>query len=176
MKKDDLKTQRRKAREWALQLLFQLDFTPGREGVDAALESFWSQQWHTQAHDIRDQTGATPLPPETPAEAADAVAPAKIRAFVEHLVRGVLANRENIDAQMAPFLRNWTINRMSVVDRNVLRLAFFEIWFSDKKAPPVAVLNEAIDLAKYFSNSESGRFINGVLDRALKDAPKPPAN
>jgi len=61
---------------------------------------------------------------------------------------------------------------MGGVDRNVLRLAIFEMFF-DEQTPPVVIINEAVDLAKYFSSSESGRFVNGILDRACKDVKRP---
>ncbi len=159
---------RRQAREWALQLLFQLDLNPCRD-IDAVFESFWNQQWISHADDVRDTTGATPLQPDSPAATADAIAPSNIRAFVSHLVKGVSAHRAAIDEQLAAYARNWPVYRMGVVDRNVLRMALFEIFHSDQ-TPPVVVINEAIDLAKYFSNSESGRFVNGILDRAVKES------
>jgi len=155
------KLTRRQSREWALQLLFQLDMNPAREtGIDAILDAFWNLQWTTGNDEMRGEP-----------ESADDVAPPKARAFAEQLVKGVLQHRAEIDALFPAYVRNWTVNRVGAVERNVLRLAFYEIFHSDG-TPPVVVLNEAIDLAKYYSNSESGRFINGVLDRAIKDAPQ----
>jgi len=158
---------RRMIREWAVQLLFQLDFNPDRD-MEAVLEAFWEQQWHTLANQIKDETGASPLPPETTAEAAGIVAPTNVRKMLEYFVNGVLKNRDEIDAKIAGYVQNWSVSRMGVVDRNVLRLAFFEIFYSDL-TPPVIVLNEAIDLAKYFSSTGSGRFVNGILDRVVKE-------
>ena len=161
---------RRQAREWAVQILFQLDANPSQD-IAATLENFWDQQWQSNADDTKDATGQKPQPPETPDAIADAVAPLEIRAFVEHLVKGTLEHRLKIDAQIPLYLQNWSVNRLGAIERTVLRLALFEIFFSDR-TPPVVVLNEAIDLVKYFGNTESGRFINGILNRAIQEAPR----
>ena len=63
---------------------------------------------------------------------------------------------------------HWTIRRMGVVERNVLRMALYELRFC-KDVPSAVILNEAIDIAKYFSSTESGKFVNGILDRARKE-------
>jgi len=170
MKNSQIPIRRRQAREWAVQLLFQLDFDSSLD-VETMFESFWEQQWHTIANQIKDETGASPLPPESSNEAADVVAPARIRSTVEYFVKGVLQHRDEIDERIAAYVQNWSVNRMAVVERNVLRLAFFEIFYSDQ-TPPVIVLNEAIDIAKYYSNTGAGRFINGILDRAIKEKAK----
>jgi N utilization substance protein B len=161
---------RRQAREWAVQILFQLDANPSKD-IDATLESFWIQQWHSKADETKDATGEKLNLPETPAAIADAIAPHDTRAFVEHLIKGTLEHRAQIDEKIPLYVHNWTVNRLGAIERTVLRLALFEIFFSDR-TPPVVVLNEAIDLVKYFGNNESGRFINGILDRAIKDAPR----
>jgi N utilization substance protein B len=90
------------------------------------------------------------------------------REFTESIVKGVIANRSNIDEKIGEYAEHWKIDRMGVVDRNVLRIAIYELMFC-KDIPAAVVLNEAIDLAKYFSNSDSGRFVNGILDRAVRD-------
>lgn len=131
-------TTRREAREWALQVLFQLDFQPAdpRE----SLAQFW------QAED-------------TPREAC---------AFTEELVCGVMEHRDAVDELIQRYADNWDLRRLGRVDRNVLRLAIYELLHRED-IPPVVSINEAIDLAKYFSSSESGRFVNGVLDRVRKE-------
>ena len=92
----------------------------------------------------------------------------KIRQFTENLVRGVQGHLAEIDAKLQSYTQNWPLHRMGSVERNVLRLAFYEmIYCAD--VPPAVVLNEAIDLAKYFSNADAGRFVNGVLDRLNKE-------
>jgi N utilization substance protein B len=82
--------------------------------------------------------------------------------FMEELVHGVLASRDEIDKRIEEFSANWRIERMSVVDRNILRLAVHE--FLEKKNPPAVVIDEALELARRFSGDESIAFINGVLD------------
>ena len=140
---------RRHAREWALQLLFQFDHNPA-ENLDGALGEFWRQQEAARTDD-REARGA---------------------AFAERLVRGVVQNREAIDTRLTGYVRNWPLHRMGGVERNVMRLAFYELFFEDE-TPPVVCINEAVDLAKYFSNAEAGRFVNGILDQAAKEARRP---
>lgn len=163
---------RRQAREWALQLLFQLDVNPSPNGtpLDAVIENFWNQQWGLHAHAVKEETGEAPPPPCSAEAAASTIAPRNIRGFVERLVRGVVEHRPAIDTVIMKYANNWSLSRMGNVDRNVLRLALFEIYHSNH-APPVVVINEAVDLAKYFSNSDSGRFVNGLLDRAVRENP-----
>jgi len=124
--------QRRRAREFALQLLFQIDLagTPAAE----ALERFW-----------------------TSLEVDEAV-----RSFTERLVNAVLAEREAIDRRIVAAAEHWRIERMAVVDRNVLRLAVCELLWHE--IPPAVVIDEAIEIAKRFGSEESGGFINGILD------------
>ena len=86
-----------------------------------------------------------------------------MREFTEQLVRGTLGMLDRIDAQLAPFCEHWSFDRLGVIERCVLRLAAYEI--REQKTPAPVVINEAIELAKYFSNEEAGAFVNGVLDR-----------
>jgi len=129
---------RRQAREWAVQLLFQHDFNPVK--LEEALAEFW----------------------------ADKEPGGKARAFTESLLRGVLAHREKIDGLLQQYAENWDLRRMGAVDRNVLRMAVYEMLFCPD-IPPIVSINEAIELAKSFSGGESGKFVNGILDRARKD-------
>ena len=76
----------------------------------------------------------------------------------------MLEHREELDGQLAAHTRNWSLYRLGTVERNVLRIAFFELLHLD--TPPPVVINEAVDVAKYFSTTEAGRFINGILDSA----------
>lgn len=131
---------RRDAREWALQIVFSLDLNT-REELNRVFDDFF---------------GSTPC--DDPSA----------RKFCESLVRGVVAERTSIDEAIGRYAEHWSLKRMGVVDRNVLRIAIYELMFRPDVPPPV-VINEAIDIAKYFSNSESGRFINGILDRARKE-------
>ena len=83
-------------------------------------------------------------------------------AFMEELVRGTLDRREALDRQIEESSEHWRIDRMSAVDRNILRLAVHEL--TEKKNPPAVIIDEALELARRFSGDESVKFINGVLD------------
>lgn len=124
---------RRLARELAMQALFFIDSNPG--DTEAALGLF-----------CRSFT-----PPE------------RVRPFFHDLVAGVLDARPAIDAVIQRYSQHWKIDRMSGVDRNILRLAIFEMfWRLD--IPAKVSINEAIDIGKKFGTEESGAFINGILD------------
>ena len=174
---------RREAREWALQLIFMLDFN---SVANADLESLFGDFWKLQvqlflekkAEDNPGSGDAAP-DPDSPQEkfvGADILAPPRLREFSESLARGVWENRNEIDDRIESYTNNgansWPVYRMGAVDRNVLRLAFFEMFYSEE-TPPVVCINEAIDLAKYFSNSNSGAFVNGILDHAKRDLTRP---
>lgn len=135
-------TNRRLSREWTVQFLFQNDFNPGE--LEAALCEFWQSR---------------------PADR-------KARDFAEELIRGVLANLPKLDSLIQSYTDHWELKRMNAVDRNVIRMALFEMLFRPD-IPPVVSVNEAVDLSKIFSSIESGKFVNGVLDRALKDLARP---
>lgn len=134
---------RRVAREFALQFLFQQDFNP--DDPDAALARFW-EEMGAGASDGR---------------------------FAEGLIRGVLEHKDIIDARIRDYTEHWDINRMAGVDRNILRLALYEMFFCPD-IPPVVTINEAVDIAKRFGCHDSGRFVNGILDRAMNDVTRPP--
>lgn len=104
-------------------------------------------------------------PPPTPEELAT-------RLFSDELVRGVVDRREQIDAVIQKHAENWDIRRMAVVDRNVMRMAIYEMQHRDD-IPPVVSINEAVDIAKKFSTEESGRFVNGILDRVKSELLRP---
>lgn len=84
------------------------------------------------------------------------------RAFAEEIVKGVAAERERLDLRLAEVARNWRIDRMALVDRNLLRLAAWEILCGD--TPAAVAIDEAVDLAREFGDEGSPRFVNGVLD------------
>lgn len=94
--------------------------------------------------------------------------PKSIKDFSIQLVEGAIKNREAIDNLISKYTTNWQINRMAVVDRNILRLATYELLFTEDIPPKVAI-NEAVDLAKKFGDVDSGKFVNGVLDKILKE-------
>jgi N utilization substance protein B len=91
------------------------------------------------------------------------------RAFVKDLVLGTLEHADESDALIAPLLEGWTIERLPTIDRIVLRMSFFELKHRTETPAPV-VINEAVELAKKFSTEDSGRFVNGVLSRAVRGA------
>jgi len=89
-----------------------------------------------------------------------------VRPFAEYLVRGVHLHRVEIDQIIVSASENWRLDRMSIVDRNILRIALFEMLYCPD-VPPKASINEAIDIGKKFGSEDSGAFINGVLDHVL---------
>lgn len=131
---------RRDAREWALQIIFSLDMNPP-ENLEWVIEDYFKTNPTTDD---------------------------RARQFAEERVRGVVREQAAIDAMIERFSEHWRLSRMATVDRNVLRLAVYELSYCPD-VPPAVVINEAIDIAKYFSNADSGRFVNGVLDRARRE-------
>ena len=90
-----------------------------------------------------------------------------IKDFIDELIDGTLANMRLIDAEIIKVMTNWDLDRVAATDRAILRLAVFELFFMDS-VPVNVVINEAVDLAKNFSTPDSGKFVNGVVDK-LKD-------
>jgi N utilization substance protein B len=88
--------------------------------------------------------------------------------FAEALVRGSKLHQDKIDQMLAQYAEHWELDRMAVVDRNILRMAVYELLWQPE-VPPKAAINEAIEIAKKFGTTESSRFINGVLDRILRE-------
>ena len=130
---------RRKARELALQCLYQLD-VQNEADPNRQLPDFWRRH---------------PVDPE-------------VRSFAEQLVRGTKLHQGRIDELIQQYALNWELERMAVVDRNILREGIFELlWVSE--VPPKVVINEALEVAKKFSTQESSGFINGILDRVHKE-------
>lgn len=158
---------RREARERAVQFLFQYDLNRP-EKIDEALEQFWQSQ---RAASIDSDKGKArwgepvELPPPTTEEAA-------LEHFAEPLIRGTLEHIAELDEKIKHYAKNWDLHRMAVVDRNVLRLAIYEMLYRDD-IPPVVSINEAVDIAKRFSTDESGRFVNGILDKVKGDLLRP---
>jgi N utilization substance protein B len=128
---------RRKARECALQLLYELEFHENE--VDAHLENFWRERKE----------------------------PEEVKEYCEWLVRGVLRERARIDAAIQEVSKNWRLARMALVDRNILRLAAFELE-AEPHLEPAIIINEAIEIAKKFSGEEAAHFVNGLLDALRK--------
>lgn len=94
-----------------------------------------------------------------------------LKAFTNQLVDGVLANRTELDNLIGRFATNWTVSRMPIVDRNIVRAGLYELlWMPD--VPAKVTLNEAIELAKSFGDDEASKFVNGILDQALATEPR----
>ncbi len=89
--------------------------------------------------------------------------------FCEELVTGTAKNLPAIDKMVSAYAKNWTISRMSVVDRSILRMATYEMVFSPERTPVPAIIDEAIELAKKYSTENSSKFINGLLDQLKKE-------
>ena len=133
---------RRKAREAAVQYHFWRDLQHG-EGPEK-LDEFWE------------------FCPATP----------RAKEFAQPLIEGMVTHLPEIDDRIRRYSENYEFHRISPVDRNVLRLAIYEMLFRDD-IPPVVSINEAIDLAKTFGGPDSGRFVNGILDRVKDDLTRP---
>jgi transcription antitermination protein NusB len=158
---------RREARERAVQFLFQYDLN-APENLDRALDQFWnSQRTAVLAQEKGPATWGERLdvPPPTTDEAAT-------RLFAEPLIRGAIEHRDELDRMISKYTKNWDLRRIATVDRNVLRLAIYEMLYRED-IPPVVSINEAVDIAKKFSTQESGKFVNGILDRVKKDILRP---
>lgn len=131
-------TRRSRAREVALQLLFQRDHNPNAER--ATIEQF----------------------------AKDRLREPGLITFCLTLYDGVVTRRDEIDARLAEAAENWRLPRMAAVDRNVLRIGAFEI-LAEGDTPAQVALDEAIELSRRFGSADSPAFVNGVLDRLLKN-------
>jgi transcription antitermination protein NusB len=140
---------RRRGREVALQILYQLD-VQDQLTDEQALGLFWRH------FATRDEEPVSELDND------------EARGFAEELVKGVRAHLAEIDTQLGQASKNWRLERMARVDRNLLRLALFELkWSAD--VPAKVAINEAIEIAKRYGTAESPAFVNGILDRCLEE-------
>jgi len=130
---------RRRSREIALQVLFQTEFTPALTG-EQALGIFLNNF-----------------------EATD-----EVKDFASQLVKGVWENRTQIDSLIQAHSQTWKIHRMAFVDKNILRIAVFELKFLGENIPFQVAMDEAIEIGKRYGSLESSAFINGVLDNIAK--------
>lgn len=128
---------RRVARECAVQMLYQRDV--GKHECDYILKSFWEMNEHSP----------------------------KVREFATRLFEGSVARLKDIDGLIQAHAENWRLSRMAAVDRNILRLAVFEL-LSEDKTPSTVIINEALEVARKFSTHESAQFVNGILDSIRK--------
>ena len=132
---------RTQARELALQLMYQLDL---------------------RGDEILDEVNAALAPGAGDPEMLD---------FARELVHGCREKKAEIDRQIEEVAKNWQLKRMAAIDRNILRLATYELLYRED-IPPLVTINEAIDIAKKFSTKNSGPFVNGILDNIrLRSAP-----
>ncbi|MBI5384233.1 MAG: transcription antitermination factor NusB [Verrucomicrobia bacterium] len=158
---------RREARERAVQFLFQYDLNPP-ENLDEALAHFWESQRQPalEADKGKATWGERPtLPPPDASEMA-------VRLFADPLIRGAVQHRDAIDEEIRKYAKNWELHRMAAVDRNILRLAIYEMNYRED-IPPIVSINEAVDIAKKFSTQDSGKFVNGVLDKVKSELMRP---
>jgi len=158
---------RREARERAVQFLFQHDLSPP-DDLERAMNEFWDTQRAAAIAEDKGKAnwGERPeLPPPTAGEA-------ETRLFAEPLIRGTLEHRDAIDEHIKKHVKNWDFNRIAAVDRNILRLAIFEMLHRED-IPPVVSINEAVDIAKKFSTEDSGKFVNGILDKVKGELLRP---
>jgi N utilization substance protein B len=95
-----------------------------------------------------------------------------VRTFADKLIRGTIEHREEADQRIRQYAQNWDLHRMAVVDRNILRMAIYEMLHRED-IPPIVSINEAVDIAKKFSTQESGKFVNGLLDKVKSDILRP---
>ena len=128
---------RTKARECALQILYALDIR--KEKDIEVVDTYWRE--NDESQDIKE--------------------------FANRLALGALAHITEIDQFISKYTDNWRIGRMAVIDRNIIRIATFELLFTND-IPPKVSINEAVELAKKYGDEESGRFVNGVLDKINK--------
>ena len=130
---------RRKSREMALQTLFQLDYNTADK--NEALQAVLSEN-----NNPGDNT----------------------RAYTEYLVSGTQKHLSEIDVIISKVSNEWKIDRMAGIDRNIARMAIYEMNFGSEEISPNVVINEAVELAKIFGTEESGRFVNGILGALVK--------
>lgn len=147
----EMAIKRRLAREITVQSLYQMEMNEvqAKEAVEMLLEEAAAD--NESEVQVRDE--------------------AELSAYVLDVVNGVWTQREAIDGLLVDYLQNWQVSRLSRVDRQILRLAVYEMVFTEDVPAKVAV-NEAIELSKHFGTEESGKFVNGVLGKMIQDLDK----
>ncbi|MCS6884866.1 MAG: transcription antitermination factor NusB [Acidobacteriota bacterium] len=135
---------RRKARECALQMLFQYDLA--RPSVDELIDTYWEEISDLSQNEYYEE----------------------IKDFASQLARGTIEHLAEIDSWISRRTKHWRIPRMAVVDRNLLRMAVYEFLYRPD-IPKTVVINEALEIARRFSTYEATQFINGVLDAIKKE-------
>lgn len=135
---------RSRSREFALQILYQIDIT--HDSPDNALENFWQSHLDEQIDE-------------------------GIKSFTAELISGAKDNLQEIDKKISQYATNWQLERMAVVDRNIMRIGCFELMFRED-IPPKVSINEAVELAKKYSGPEAGKFVNAILDKVKLEKEK----
>lgn len=130
------------ARESALKVLYAVDIT--KDEPEKCINNFWLMQDKIEA---------------------------EVKSFSDDIVNGVSKNIKRLDEIISQCATNWELERMAVIDRNILRLGAYELIYMDDIPPKVAI-NEAIDMAKRYGDKDSGKFVNGVLDKINKERKK----
>ena len=141
---------RTQAREVALQALFQFDFNPAEQETDL------------------DEAVTEAIDTAVTGDEESEVLYSKDRSYAEGLVMGTLENQQAIDEILEQHARDWSIDRLAAVDRNIARMAVFELKFQEEKVDTAVIINEAVNLAKKFGTDDSSRFINGILSSVEK--------
>jgi N utilization substance protein B len=140
------------ARECALKILYQAEML--RRLISVTAQQFWNECRSGGQSDGQDED---------------------IQAFTQRLTSGVEQKLEAIDAKISQYATNWQLKRMAVIDRNILRLGVYELLYADD-IPPKVTINEAVELAKKYGDLESGKFVNGILDKIHKTEIAPKEN
>ena len=144
---------RRQARECAIQMLTALDLNPLENGdIVAFINDYWDN--------------LSDLPVLDNKESKDRTLKSKIKSFANECVLGVISNLSKIDETISGKLENWDLYRLGTVERAVLRLGVWEIIYTENPRP--VVINEAVDIANWFSSPKTRRIVNGVLDQIMK--------
>jgi N utilization substance protein B len=138
---------RRQAREIALQALFQLDLNQAEDGISPEAQETFAV--------------------DSAVDASSGL-PQKDLSYARDLVHGAKLSQADIDSIIRDLSLDWSLERMAAVDRNIVRIAIYEMQFSQEKLAPKIAINEAVELAKKFGTDESGRYVNGVLGKMVK--------
>ncbi len=156
---------RRKAREAALQILYMNELGKPKN-LAQSIRRYWEHDWvvESDCHLCPEECRDRDKPKSHFSSPVNRLAEIP---FTEQLVNGVLGQQEKIDHEIEERSHHWKLNRMSFIDRNILRIALFELLYCDE-IPPNATINEAIEIAKTYGDKNSAAFINGILDQIEK--------
>ncbi|HIJ60684.1 MAG TPA: transcription antitermination factor NusB [Nitrospirae bacterium] len=133
---------RRRAREYALQYLYRIEFVSSNQNLlNESLETFWQEQKEDKL---------------------------EVSSFAEKIIKGTIEHLEKIDKLIETTTFNWRPDRITTIDRTILRLSIYEL-LEHKDTPPAVIIDEALEIAKKFSTAESYSFINGILDKISKE-------